>query len=223
MPGARTVVAPTPVSARSHDWRMPGFVAAVQGELYDPRCVELRSVGANVPNLLYHDGLQTNLEWMRQNHLRWFRVFATGQAPDPAIAPRSVDDAVSALQSLLRSVETYNAAHDPSESIYVLLSLTDYYPPGVPDDQHAYDHPTFVTSPVLPAPWFRAGVRQFDFDQEHNKGTLHGMPNYEVNYLPWVRRIVANSSQSPALMGWQLGNEMKARGSPRNGISSEQA
>lgn len=209
--------------ARSHDWRAPGFVADVGGVLYDPRCVPLRSIGTNVPNLLYHDGVQRNLEWMRQHHVRWFRVFATGHAPDPTIAPRDAGRAIAAIASLLRAVEAFNATHGPSESIYVLVSLTDYYPPGVPGDLHAFDHPVFATSPVLPAPWFRSGVRQFDFDQEHQKGVERGMPNYEVNYLPWVRQIVASAAGSPALLGWQLGNELKARGSPRNGISSDEA
>mgnify|MGYP005839526785 FL=1 len=49
------------------------------------------------------------------------------------------------------------------------------------------------------------------------------MPNYEVNSKPWVQQIVSNLSASPALLGWQLGNEIKARGSPRNGITSAQA
>ncbi len=76
---------------------------------------------------------------------------------------------------------------------------------------------------MLPAPWFRAGIQQFDFDQEHGFGRLFGMPNYEVNYKPWVRQIVSSLAQSPALLGWQLGNELKARNSPRNGISPLQA
>ena len=49
------------------------------------------------------------------------------------------------------------------------------------------------------------------------------MPNYEVNYKPWVQQVVSSLAQSPSLLGWQLGNELKARNSPRNGISSAQA
>lgn len=212
-----------PLAARIHDWRAPGYVSAVAGQLYDPRCVPLRSIGSNVPNLLYRDGLGENLEWMRQHRLRWMRVFATGHALGPDRAPRDAASATAALGSLLSRVEAFNGAHDPSEAIYVLMSLTDYYPPGVPGDRHAFDHPTFRLSPVLPAPWFRAGIRQFDFEQEHGLGLLSGLPNYEVNYKPWVRQIVSSLAQSRALMGWQLGNELKARNSARNGISATQA
>jgi hypothetical protein len=49
------------------------------------------------------------------------------------------------------------------------------------------------------------------------------MPNYEVNYKPWVERIVGALASHPALLGWQFGNELKARGSPRNGFSPEDA
>lgn len=209
--------------SRSHDWRAPGYVSAVGGTLYDPQCIPLRSVGANVPNLAYRSGLGAQLEWMRQRHLRWLRVFATGHALSPSRVPQNADAAVAALRSLLAEVEAFNARHDSSESIYVLVSLTDYYPPGVPGDRHAFDHPTFRESPVLPAPWFRAGIRSFDFEQEHDLGRLYGLPNYEVYYKPWVRQIVSSLSESRALLGWQLGNELKARGSGRNGISSAQA
>ncbi|HVC33043.1 MAG TPA: hypothetical protein VNL16_05990 [Chloroflexota bacterium] len=207
----------------THDWRSPGYVAAVGGQLYDPRCVPLRSIGTNVPNLPFHAGLSENLDWLSAHHLRWLRVFATGHALGPDLAPRDAASASTALAALLNQVDAFNAAHDPSESIYVLVSLTDYYPPGVPGDQYAFDHPVFRLSPVLPAPWYRAGVQRFDFNQEHNLGTIQDMPNYEVNYKPWVEQIVSRFSQSHALLGWQLGNELKARGSPRNGISNAEA
>ncbi|MGH2459099.1 MAG: hypothetical protein ACRDIY_09560 [Chloroflexota bacterium] len=45
------------------------------------------------------------------------------------------------------------------------------------------------------------------------------MPNYEVYDKPWVEHIVSSLAGSPAILGWQLGNELKARNSPRNGIS----
>ena len=76
---------------------------------------------------------------------------------------------------------------------------------------------------MLPAPWYRAGVPRFDFLQEHGLGRLVGMPNYEVNFRPWVRELVGSLANSPALLGWQLGNELKARGSPRNGIPPDEA
>jgi hypothetical protein len=130
---------------------------------------------------------------------------------------------IARLHDLLAQVEAFNIAHDPSERIYVLVALTDYYPPGVPGDRFAYDHPTFSESPVLPAPWYRAGSAGFSFDQEHGYGMATGMPNYQITYRPWVRAIVASASTSPALMGWQLGNELKARNSPRNDISASDA
>ena len=46
-----------------------GFVSLVGGRLYDPFCRPSRSVGSNVPNLLFRDGLRENLEWMRQHQL----------------------------------------------------------------------------------------------------------------------------------------------------------
>jgi hypothetical protein len=208
---------------KSHDWQTAGFVSTVGGQLLDPQGKPLRSAGSNVPNMAYRGGLDQHLEWMRQHNMRWMRVFATGHALAPTYAPANSASAIAALRTLLERVDTFNAQLKASESIYVLISLTDYYPLGVPGDRYAFDHPTFAQSPVLPAPWFRAGTQQFNFDQEHNKGQLTGMPNYEVNYKPWVRDIVTNLSGSRSLMGWQLGNELKARGSPRNGISSDQA
>src|SRR6185295_7793163 len=44
-------------------------------------------------------------------------------------------------------------------------------------------------------------------------------PNYEVNYKPWVQSLVSDLADSPAIMGWQLGNELKARNNTRNGIT----
>jgi hypothetical protein len=208
---------------RTHDWRAPGFAAAVGGGLYDPGCAPLRSVGANVPNLPFRGDLAPTLDWLRGHRVRWLRVFATGHNPNPGQGPPSADAAALALRRLLDGVEAFNRQRAPGEAIYVLVSLTDYYPPGVPGDRHALDHPTFRDAPVLPAPWFRAGTRQFDFDQEHGAGRLTGLPNYEVTYLPWLRRVVPALASSPALLGWQLGNELKARQSPRNGIGADQA
>ncbi len=214
--------APQP-SAGNHDWHDPGYVSAINGVLFDTRCVPLQSVGSNVLNLPFRAGADADLEWMRSHNVRWLRVLATGHALPPNIAPRDARDATTALEQLLRRVDSFNAAHDPSQSIYVLIGLTDYYPPGVPGDGHAYDHPTFKDTPVLPAPWYRAGTPYFDFDQEHGFGQLSHLPNYEQFYKPWVESIVQALSQYRSLLGWQLGNELKARGSSRNGISNEQA
>ncbi len=208
---------------RSHDWHVPGFVSAIVGTLQDPSGLLLRSAGTNVPNLAYGEDVGLNLEWMGQHHLRWVRVFATGHGLTADRALQNAAQAIAALQAVLTQVQAFDAAHAPSEAISVLISLTDYYPPGVPGDRFAYDHPMFSLSPVLPAPWYRSGVPSFDFDQEHNFGTVYNLPNYEVNYKPWVEQVVPALANNPLLLGWQLGNELKARGSPRNGISSEGA
>lgn len=215
--------APATAAPRSHDWRSPGYVSVVGGQVFDPFCTPLGSVGTNVPNLLYRPGVDENLEWMRLNGFRWTRVFATGHDLTRERAPRNATEAARALRGLLNRVEQFNASHPPHEAIYVLVSLTDYYQSGVPGDRQAFDHPIFRASPVLPAPWYRAGVEWFDFEQEHGFGWLYGLPNYEVNYKPWVREIAASAASSTALMGWQLGNELKARNSPRNGITPTMA
>ena len=221
--GTAPQTSPGPSYGRTHDWRSTDFAAVVGGQIFDPGCVPMRSVGINVPNLLYRPGQEETLKWMHRNHIRWVRVFATGHAIGSERAPRDAAAAADALRTFLARVNAFNAHHDPSEAIYVLVSLTDYYPPAVPGDRFAYDHPTFDLTPILPAPWYRAGVRQFDFDQEHDQGLSTRMPNYEVFYKPWVRHLVASLAGDPAILGWQLGNELKARGSPRNGISSLQA
>ena len=225
-PAAAITPTPGPAAgpaAPSHDWRSPGYVSDVGGVLYDPRGMPLRSAGSDVPNLAYGEDVGLNLDWLAAHHMRWVRVFATGHELGPDRAPGDAAQAIAALQAVLRQVDAFNARHDPAQSIYVLVSLTDYYPPGVPGDRFAYDHPTWAGSPVLPAPWYRAGVRSFNFDQEHNFGTVYNLPNYEVNYKPWVAQIVPALANDPGLLGWQLGDELKARGSPRNGISSDQA
>lgn len=210
-------------SVRSHDWRMPGFVAVVGGRIYDPQCVPLASVGSNVPNLPFRAGVQETLSFMHAARIRWIRVLATGHSLGADRAPKDAAAAAAALRDLVDQVQAYNAALPPDEAIYVLVALTDYYPPGVPGDRHAFDHPTFRDVPVLPAPWYRAGIRSFDFDQEHGYGPLRNIPNYEVFYKPWAEQIVAALADSPVLLGWQLGNELKARNSPRNGITPTQA
>jgi hypothetical protein len=208
---------PSPVP--SHDWRAPGFVAVVDGRLFDPDCWPLVSVGSNVPNLMFRRGLGENLEWMRRHGMRWFRVIVTGHARTPPYADAVAGRVEGRLTRLLREVEAFNAAHDPRESIYVLASLTDYYEPGLTGDRHGYDKPGWCLARVLNAPWFRRGVRSYDFRQECGGETLAGAPNYEVNYKPWVQRVVAAGADSPALLGWQLGNEMKARNSANNAIA----
>jgi hypothetical protein len=218
-----TPVTPAPPPSLSHDWRAPGFVSAVGGTLYDPRCVPFVSVGINAPNLLFRAADNT-LAYMRDRRLRWIRVFATGHGASvgPNGPPKDVDTVITALRAFLERVEKFNRENAPDQSIFVLVSLTDYNDRGVPGDTYAFDNPTWVAS-VLPAPWFRAGVSRFDFLQEHGKGWLYGAPNYEVNYKPWVERIVASAKDSPALLGWQLGNELKSRGNMQNHISNDQA
>ncbi|MCC6176936.1 MAG: hypothetical protein IT305_16625 [Chloroflexi bacterium] len=213
----------TPPPLPSHDWRAPGFVAVVDGQVYDPFCRPLRSAGSNVPNLLFRQGLRENLEWMRQHQMRWFRVIATGHGlpqPHPDARPGIVEQRLAAL---LGEVEAFNATHSPNEAIYVLVTFTDYYEPGVPGDRYGFDHAGWCSARVLNAPWYRRGITRYGFEQECNGGRLADAPNYEVNFKPWVQRIVAAGARSPALFGWQLGNEMKSRSSPRNGITSDDA
>jgi hypothetical protein len=161
---------------------------------------------------------------MRDRRLRWIRVFATGHGATvgPNGPPQNVNTVISALRAFLQRVEQYNRENAPDQSIFVLVSLADYNDRGVPGDVYAFDNPTWNAS-VLPAPWFRPGVPRFDFTQEYGKGRLTGLPNYEVNYKPWVERIVESAKDSPAVLGWQLGNELKARGSVQNNISTDQA
>ena len=202
-----------------HDWRTPGFVAVVDGLLFDPDCRPFRAVGSNLPNLLFRPGLRANLEWMRQHGMRWMRVIATGhgQSDRPAEAAPGIVE--RRLGELLGEVEAFNRAHPPSESIYVLVAFTDYYEPGVPGDLYSYDHAYWCGLKVLNAPWYRRGVQRFSFDPECGGTPLVDAPNYEVHFKPWVQRLVAVGARSPALLGWQLGNEMKARNSPRQGIT----
>ena len=210
---------PNPRPLPSRNWRSEGFVSVVDGTLYDPFCRPLRSVGSNVPNLMFRDGLRANLEWMRQRQMRWLRVIATGQGvlrPGGQAVPGVVEHK---LANLLREVEAFNARHQPHESIYVLVNLTNYYEPGVPGDQYGYDHPNWCNARVLNAPWFRRGVTRYSFNQECGGGTLVDAPNYEVFYKPWVEPVVAAGANSPALLGWQFGNEMKARDfTPDDGV-----
>ena len=42
----------------NHDWRSPGFVGIVDGEMFDPDCWRMQAVGANVPNLIYRESAQ---------------------------------------------------------------------------------------------------------------------------------------------------------------------
>jgi hypothetical protein len=230
-----------PAPVRSHDWRSPGLVSAVGGRVYDPRCVPLNSAGANIPNLLYHYPLSpaastadidATLSWLNAQHFRWLRVFVTGHGLPPADprdptgtarAPGSSAVAVAGLHLLLERTQVFNAAHTSDEAIYVLVALTDYYPAGVPGDRYAYDNPVYRGSPVLPAQWYRAGITSFEFEQEHAFGRLLNLPNYEVFFRDWVQAIVTPFASHPAIMGWQIGNELKARSSGRHGITTGQA
>ena len=210
---------PVPRPLPSHDWRSVGYASVVDGQLYDPFCRPLRSVGSNVPNLMFRDGLRENLEWMRQRQMRWLRVIATGQGtarPGDQAVPGVVEQR---LAYLLREVEAFNAARPPNESIYVLVNFTNYYEPGVPGDQYGFDHAGWCNARVLNAPWYRRGITRYSFDQQCGGGRLVDAPNYEVFYKPWVERLVAVGAQSPALLGWQFGNELKSRDfTPDNGI-----
>lgn len=199
----------------SHDWRSPGFVGIVDGVMYDPDCWPLKAVGANVPNLIYRESILQNLEWMRKNKVRWIRVFATGHREAPA---SDAEDRARRVRELTTLVEAYNKSVGPAESIYLLIVLTDYYGHGVPGDRYIRDNPHGCDFSVLPAPWFRRGFQRYSFQAECGDGSVSDVPNYEVHYKPWVRRLVGDLAESPAIMGWQLGNELKARNNARNGI-----
>jgi hypothetical protein len=212
---------PQPTGARalpSHDWRSEGYVSLVGGKLYDPYCRPLRSIGSNVPNMMFRDGLRENLEWMRQHQMRWLRAIATGHGTLRPVEQITQSNVEQRLAALLREVEAFNAAHPPNESIYVVVGLTDYYEPGVPGDQYGFDHAGWCEARVLNAPWYRRGFPHYSFEQECGGGRLVNAPNYEVNFKPWVERLVAIGARSPALLGWQLGNELKSRDSRRNDI-----
>ena len=216
-PGLRPPPAANPPPAAlpaPHDWRDSGYPSVVGGQLYDPLCIPLDSVGSNVLNLPFRSGQDEDLQWMSAHNMRWLRVLATGHGLGLDRAPRDAATAIADLQVLLNRVEAFNAAHPSSQSIYVLVGLTDYYPRAC----LATATPTITrpskTCPSCPAPWYRAGSPFFDFDQEHGFGRENGLPNYEQFYKPWVQTIVSALAERPSLLGWQLGNELKARGSP---------
>ena len=100
----------------------------------------------------------------------------------------------------------------------MLIVLTDYYGHGVPGDQYIRDNPQGCDFYVLPAPWFRRGIQRYSFQPECGDPAVTDVPNYEVFYKPWVRQLVSDLAESPAILGWQLGNELKARNNVRNEI-----
>ncbi|MFN8524082.1 MAG: hypothetical protein U0821_13370 [Chloroflexota bacterium] len=215
-------LSPDPIP--SHDWRSPGFVAVIDGRLYDPQCRPLRSVGSNVPNLMYRKVARENLEWMRDHGMRWMRVMAFGHGSLSAFPDIADGRVEQRLAELLADVELFNAIHPPEQRIYVLVTLVDYYEPGIPGDQHGFDNRNWCVARVLNAPWFRRGYRYYDFVEEcDGAGVVRDAPNYEVNYKPWVQRLVSIGANSPAVLGWQLGNELKAKSSPRNNIEHMEA
>lgn len=200
-----------------HDWRSPGFVSVIDGVMYDPECWPLQAVGANVPNLIYRESIVENLEWMRKNKVRWIRVFATGHREVPAT---DSEEQLQRVRELTALVEAYNRAVGSADSIYMLIVLTDYYGHGVPGDQYVRDNPQGCDFLVLPAPWYRRGHQRYSFNSECGDPPVSDVPNYEVHYKPWVRQLVGDLSGSPAILGWQLGNELKARDNARNGINN---
>jgi hypothetical protein len=199
-----------------HDWRSPGFVGVLDGMMFDPDCWPMQAVGANVPNLIYRESIVQNLEWMRKNKVRWIRVFATGHREAPDV---DSDQRARMVRELTTLVESYNKTVGRQDSIYLLIVLTDYYGQGIPGDVYLRDNPQGCDFFVLPAPWFRRGYTRFDFNPDCGDAPATGVPNYEVNYKPWVKQLVSDLSESPAILGWQLGNELKARNNVRNGIT----
>ena len=201
----------------SHDWRSPGFVGVVDGVIYDPDCWPLQAVGANVPNLIYRESILQNLEWMRKNKVRWIRVFATGHREVPET---DAEVQLQRVRELATLVESYNKSVGSADSIYMLIVLTDYYGHGVPGDQYIRDNASGCDFYVLPAPWFRRGFQRYSFQPECGDPAVSDVPNYEVFYKPWVRQLASDLANSPAILGWQFGNELKARNNTRNAIDA---
>jgi hypothetical protein len=199
-----------------HDWRSPGFVGVVDGQMFDPDCWPMQVVGANVPNLIYRESIVQNLEWMRKNKVRWIRVFATGHRENTDV---DAEQRARMVRELTTLVESYNKTVGRAESIYLLIVLTDYYGQGVPGDTYLRDNAQGCSFMVLPAPWFRRGFQRFNFNPECGDAPVSDVPNYEVNYKPWVKQLVSDLAESPAILGWQLGNELKARNNAKNGIT----
>ena len=108
-------VEPVAPPVLSHDWRAPGYVAAVGGTLYDPRCVPLASVGINSPNLIFR-GIDNTLEFMRDRRLRWLRVFATGHgaAVGPNGPPQNVETSLRRCARCWRASSSSTARTNPS-------------------------------------------------------------------------------------------------------------
>ena len=65
---------------------------------------------------------------------------------------------------------------------------------------------------------WRRGFQRYSFEPECGDAAVSDVPNYEVFYKPWVRQLVSDLAESPAILGWQLGNVLKARNNVRNGI-----
>jgi mannan endo-1,4-beta-mannosidase len=79
-------------------------------------------------------------------------------------------------------------AHD----LTVIVTLTDFYPTGLfpQGDEGAYADAGGYT--ILTTDWFRSG--------------------YRAHYQPWVNEIVSRYASHPAVMAWELGNEIKCDG-----------
>lgn len=180
----------------------------------------MQSVGSNVPNLMYRESIIENLEWMRTHRVRWIRVFVTGHREQVELTR---DLAEQRLRELVRLVEAYNASIPRNEAIFLMVVLTDYYSRGVPGDIYVRDNPEGCEYYVLPAPWFRRGWPYFDFQPDCDDGKRFGMANYEAHFKPFVQQITGALADTNVIMGWQIGNELKARRNPTNGISGEEA
>jgi hypothetical protein len=94
----------------------------------------------------------------------------------------------SVVAARLRRVLDLAAAR----GIYVIAALTDFYgatPYHPRNDRRFYAPTPGFHIDILNAEFFRSGFRE--------------------NYLPWVRVVVAQLANHPALFAWELGNEIK--------------
>jgi len=76
-----------------------------------------------------------------------------------------------------------------AHGLTVIVTLTDFYPTTLfpRGDEGSYANVGGFT--VLSADWFRSGFR--------------------AHYLPWVNEVVARYATHPAILAWELGNEIK--------------
>ena len=132
-----------------------------------------------------------------------------GSALLPYANPSQIDAELAEVQRMGASaVRVFAAGHDAdaatvaarlgvvldsaaAHGLHVIAALTDFYATGFSPrgDDGFYDTSSGFPTPLLNAAFFAGG--------------------YTSNYLPWVRTVVARFAAHPALLAWELGNEIK--------------